>query len=194
MNLIMIAQNQIVYNLILMYTGLLLFKYPLKSECKMSDSIYQFDVKNNLGEEVSLEQYQGKTLLIVNTASACGFTPQYQGLQALYEKYQQQGLEILAFPCNQFGKQEKGSNEEIKSFCDLRFNIKFPLFDKVEVNGDNAHPLYNYLKAQAPGILGSKGIKWNFTKFLINNEGKVIKRFAPTVKPEALTADIEKLL
>ncbi|MBL4909967.1 MAG: glutathione peroxidase [Alteromonadaceae bacterium] len=160
----------------------------------MSDSIYQFDVKNNLGEEVSLEQYQGKTLLIVNTASACGFTPQYQGLQALYEKYQQQGLEILAFPCNQFGKQEKGSNEEIKSFCDLRFNIKFPLFDKVEVNGDNAHPLYNYLKAQAPGILGSKGIKWNFTKFLINNEGKVIKRFAPTVKPEALTADIEKLL
>ncbi|PCI60883.1 MAG: glutathione peroxidase [Gammaproteobacteria bacterium] len=160
----------------------------------MSNSIHQFNVKNNLGEEVSLEQFKGKTLLIVNTASACGFTPQYQGLQALYEKYQIQGLEVLAFPCNQFGKQEKGSNEEIKSFCDLRFNIKFPLFDKIDVNGDNAHPLYNYLKNQAPGILGSKGIKWNFTKFLVNNEGKVIKRFAPTVKPEALVADIEKLL
>ncbi len=160
----------------------------------MSDTIYQFTVKNNAGEEVSLEQYKGKTLLIVNTASDCGFTPQYQGLQTLYDTYQEQGLEILAFPCNQFGKQEKGSNEEIKSFCDLRFNIKFPLFDKIDVNGDNAHPLYNFLKSQAPGILGSKGIKWNFTKFLVNKEGKVIKRFAPTVKPEALTADIEKLL
>ncbi len=160
----------------------------------MSDTIYQFTVKNNAGEEVSLEQYKGKTLLIVNTASDCGFTPQYQGLQTLYDMYQEQGLEILVFPCNQFGKQEKGSNEEIKSFCDLRFNIKFPLFDKIDVNGDNAHPLYNFLKSQAPGILGSKGIKWNFTKFLVNKEGKVIKRFAPTVKPEALTADIEKLL
>jgi len=160
----------------------------------MSDIIYQFTVKNNAGEEVSLEQYKGKTLLIVNTASDCGFTPQYQGLQTLYNTYQEQGLEILAFPCNQFGKQEKGSNEEIKSFCDLRFNIKFPLFEKIDVNGDNAHPLYNFLKSQAPGILGSKGIKWNFTKFLVNKEGKVIKRFAPTIKPEALTADIEKLL
>jgi glutathione peroxidase len=160
----------------------------------MSSSIYQYNVKNNAGDDISLEQYKGKTLLIVNTASNCGFTPQYQGLQELYSKYQAQGLEILAFPCNQFGKQEKGSNEEIKSFCDLHFNIKFPLFDKIDVNGDNTHPLYAYLKAQAPGILGSKGIKWNFTKFLVNSDGKVVKRFAPTVKPEALTADIEKLL
>jgi len=160
----------------------------------MNNSLYQINVKTNANEEISLEQYKGKTLLIVNTASDCGFTPQYQGLQALYEQYKDQGLEILAFPCNQFGKQEKGNNEEIKSFCDLRFNIKFPLFDKIEVNGENAHPLYNFLKTQAPGILGSKAIKWNFTKFLVNNQGEVLKRFAPTVKPEALTTDIEKLL
>jgi len=160
----------------------------------MSNSIYQINVSNNLGESLSLDQYKGKTLLIVNTASDCGFTPQYQGLQELYEKYQGQGLEILAFPCNQFGKQEKGSNEEIKDFCDLRFNITFPLFSKIEVNGENAHPLYNFLKVQALGILGSKGIKWNFTKFLVNKNGDVIKRFAPTVKPEALVDDIEKVL
>ncbi len=160
----------------------------------MNNSLYQINVKTNANEEISLEQYKGKTLLIVNTASDCGFTPQYQGLQALYEQYKDQGLEILAFPCNQFGKQEKGNNEEIKSFCDLRFNIKFPLFDKIDVNGDNAHPLYKLLKTQAPGILGSKGIKWNFTKFLVNNQGEVLKRFAPTVKPEALKSDIESLL
>jgi len=160
----------------------------------MSDSIYQINVNNNLGETLPMEQYKGKTLLIVNTASDCGFTPQYQGLQALYEKYQDQGLEVLAFPCNQFGKQEKGSDEKIKSFCDLRFNISFPLFSKIEVNGDNTHPLYDFLKTQAPGILGSKGIKWNFTKFLVNKNGEVIKRFAPTVKPEALVSDIENVL
>ncbi len=160
----------------------------------MTNSIHQYTVENNLGETMTLEQYQGKVLLIVNTASDCGFTPQYQGLQELYNQYQQQGLEVLAFPCNQFGKQEKGNNEEIKSFCDLRFNIKFPLFSKIEVNGDNSHPLYNFLKTQAPGILGSKSIKWNFTKFLVDQQGKVIKRYAPTVKPAALAKDIEKLL
>lgn len=160
----------------------------------MSNSIYQFSVQNNANEAVSLEAYKGKVILIVNTASNCGFTPQYQGLQSLHDNYQQQGLEVLAFPCNQFGKQEKGSNEEIKSFCDLRFNIKFPLFSKIEVNGNNTDPLYTFLKSAAPGILGSKRIKWNFTKFLVNKKGQVIKRYAPTVKPEDLVNDIENLL
>jgi len=160
----------------------------------MSNNIYQFSAKDTLGESIELSSYKNKVLLIVNTASDCGFTPQYKGLQNLYQKHQAQGLEVLAFPCNQFKQQEKGSDEEIKQFCDLRFNIKFPLFGKIDVNGDNAHPLFNFLKTQAPGVLGSKGIKWNFTKFLINKEGEVIKRYAPTTKPEAIEADIEKLL
>jgi len=160
----------------------------------MSNNIYQFSAKDTLGEAIELSSYKNKVLLIVNTASDCGFTPQYKGLQNLYQKHQAQGLEVLAFPCNQFKQQEKGSDEEIKQFCDLRFNIKFPLFGKIDVNGDNAHPLFNFLKTQAPGVLGSKGIKWNFTKFLINKEGEVIKRYAPTTKPEAIEADIEKLL
>lgn len=160
----------------------------------MNNNIYQFSAKNNIGESIELASYQGKVMLIVNTASDCGFTPQYQGLQTLYQQHQTQGLEILAFPCNQFKQQENGSDEEIKQFCDLRFNIKFPLFSKIDVNGDNAHPLFTYLKTQAPGILGSKGIKWNFTKFLINREGMVIKRYAPSTKPEAIEADINKLL
>jgi len=160
----------------------------------MTDSIYQFSAQNNKGETVELNDFQNKVMLIVNTASACGFTPQYKGLQSLYGEYQSQGLEVLAFPCNQFKQQEKGNNEEIQQFCDLTFNIKFPLFDKIDVNGDNAHPLFTFLKAQAPGILGSKSIKWNFTKFLVNKEGTVIQRYAPTTKPESIKADIEKLL
>ncbi|MEH6384075.1 MAG: glutathione peroxidase [Colwellia sp.] len=160
----------------------------------MSDAIYQFNALNNKKEIVELKDYQNKVMLIVNTASACGFTPQYEGLQSLYSEYQTQGLEVLAFPCNQFKQQEKGSNEEIKQFCDLTFNIKFPLFDKIDVNGDSTHPLFTFLKAQAPGILGSKSIKWNFTKFLVNRQGQVIKRYAPTTKPESIKADIEKLL
>lgn len=160
----------------------------------MTSNIYQFSATNNLGESVELANYQGKVMLIVNTASECGFTPQYQGLQALYKDHQAQGLEILAFPCNQFKQQEQGSDEDIKRFCDLRFKIKFPLFSKIEVNGDNAHPLFTYLKTQAPGLLGSTGIKWNFTKFLINREGEVVKRYAPSTKPEAIEADIEALL
>jgi glutathione peroxidase len=160
----------------------------------MNNNIYQFSAKNNNGDTVELAEYQGKVMLIVNTASDCGFTPQYQGLQTLYQQYQVQGLEVLAFPCNQFKQQESGSDAEIKQFCDLRFNIKFPLFGKIDVNGDNAHPLFNHLKTQAPGILGSKGIKWNFTKFLINREGEVIKRYAPTTKPKDIEADIKKLL
>jgi glutathione peroxidase len=160
----------------------------------MSNDIYQFSVKDNADENIELSSYKNKVMLIVNTASDCGFTPQYKGLQELYQKHQPQGLEILAFPCNQFKQQEKGSNEEIKQFCDLRFNIKFPLFSKIDVNGENAHPLFDFLKSQAPGILGSKGIKWNFTKFLVTKEGKVVKRYAPTTKPEAIESDIEKLL
>jgi glutathione peroxidase len=165
----------------------------------MADSIYQFTAQQynkESGEntEVSLETYKNKVLLIVNTASACGFTPQYKGLQTLYEKHQVQGLEVLAFPCNQFKEQEKGSDAEISQFCNLQFNIKFPLFNKIEVNGDHTHPLFAYLKNEAPGLLGSKGIKWNFTKFLVNKNGDVVKRYAPTTKPEAIEADIEKLL
>ena len=160
----------------------------------MNNNIYQFSANNNLGELVPLSTYQGKVMLLVNTASACGFTPQYQGLQALYQQYQAQGLEILAFPCNQFGKQEKGDDSEIKQFCDLNFNISFPLFSKVDVNGENAHPLFDYMKNEAPGLLGSKSIKWNFTKFLVNNQGKVVKRYSPTTKPADIASDIEAML
>ena len=160
----------------------------------MNNNIYQFSANNNLGELVPLSTYQGKVMLLVNTASACGFTPQYQGLQALYQQYQAKGLEILAFPCNQFGKQEKGDDSEIKQFCDLNFNISFPLFSKVDVNGENAHPLFDYMKNEAPGLLGSKSIKWNFTKFLVNNQGKVVKRYSPTTKPADIASDIEAML
>lgn len=157
-------------------------------------TIYEYSAILNNGQEVSLEQYQGKVLLIVNTASACGFTPQYEGLQKLYDEYKDQGFEILAFPCNQFNNQEKGDDEEIKQFCDLNFNISFPLFKKIEVNGDNAHPLYQYLKSEAPGLLGSKTIKWNFTKFLVGKDGKVITRFATATKPDALEDPIKEAL
>ncbi|PKI16001.1 glutathione peroxidase [Colwellia sp. 12G3] len=157
-------------------------------------NIYQFSVKNIQQETIELAQFTDKVMLIVNTASNCGFTPQYQGLQSLHDSFQAKGFEVLAFPCNQFKQQEAGSNEEIQQFCDLRFNIKFQLFNKIDVNGANADPLFNYLKEEAPGILGSKSIKWNFTKFLVNRQGEVVKRYAPTTKPEAITADIEKLL
>lgn len=158
------------------------------------NNIYQFSAKSNVGEVIELTCYQDKVVLIVNTASNCGFTSQYQGLQTLYQQHKAQGLEVLAFPCNQFNQQEVGSDEEIMQFCDLHFNITFPLFSKVEVNGDNALPLFNYLKSQAPGLLGSTGIKWNFTKFLINREGVVVKRYAPSTKPEDIEADIKELL
>lgn len=157
-------------------------------------TIYDYGAVLNNGKEVSMQDYQGKVLLIVNTASACGLTPQYEGLQELYKKYQQQGLEVLAFPCNQFKEQEKGSAEEIKNFCDLNFNISFPLFSKIDVNGENTHPLFVYLKDQARGFLWSKKIKWNFNKFLVGRDGKVIKRFAPITKPADIASSIEKLL
>ena len=146
------------------------------------------------GEELSLAGKAGKVLLVVNTASKCGFTPQYAGLEALWRKFGDRGFEVIAFPCNQFGGQEPGDADQIASFCDLNFGVTFPLMAKIEVNGESATPLYQWLKAQAPGVLGSKGIKWNFTKFLIGRDGKVVRRYAPTDKPEKLERDIEALL
>lgn len=157
-------------------------------------SIYQFNAVNNRGEQVSLEQYRGKVLLIANTASKCGFTPQYQGLNALYQDFESKGLVVLAFPCNQFGAQEPGDDAQISEFCELNYGVSFPVMTKVDVNGADAHPLFSYLKQQAPGVLGSKAIKWNFTKFLVDQQGQVVKRYAPTTKPEAIRADIEQLL
>lgn len=146
------------------------------------------------GEMQDLSQYDGKVVLIVNTASKCGFTNQYEGLEALYDDYKDQGLVVLGFPCNQFGEQEKGADGEIASFCQKNYGVSFPMFSKVEVNGDDAAPLYQELKTQAPGILGTKKIKWNFTKFLVNQQGEVVERYAPTTKPQALKTDIERLL
>jgi glutathione peroxidase len=157
-------------------------------------TIADFTVKMPGGKELSLAEKAGKVLLVVNTASKCGFTPQYDGLEALWRKYGERGFEVLAFPCNQFGGQEPGSAEEIESFCKVNFGVSFPLMAKIEVNGANADPLYQWLKQKAPGVLGTKGIKWNFTKFLIGRDGKVVRRYGPTDKPEKLEADIEALL
>ena len=156
-------------------------------------SVYQFNANTLSGEEVSLDTYKGKVLLIVNTASKCGLTPQYEGLEALYKELNTDGLEILGFPCNQFGKQEPGDSTEIASFCLKNYGVSFPMFEKIDVNGDDAHPLYKYLKGEAKGLLGSEAIKWNFTKFLINKEGEVMERYAPTTPPEKIKADIQKL-
>jgi glutathione peroxidase len=155
---------------------------------------YDFNVVTTNREEQSMSLYKSKVLLIVNVASECGFTPQYEGLQKLYETYQNQDFEILAFPCNQFGGQEPGTAKQIQNFCKTNFGVTFPIFAKIDVNGDDAHPLYVYLKDKAPGILGTKSIKWNFTKFLIDKEGNVIKRYGSSTKPEKITKDIEALL
>lgn len=160
----------------------------------MSSNIYQFSMPRNNGEAQSLADYKGQVLLIVNTASKCGFTPQYDGLQTLYADLQEQGFSVLGFPCDQFGHQEPGDDQQIAEFCSLNFNVNFPLFKKVDVNGSNAAPLYDFLKKQAPGLLGSKSIKWNFTKFLVNRQGDVVKRYGPNTKPEEIRADIEALL
>lgn len=157
-------------------------------------SIYDFTVKSITGEDVPLSIYKGKVLLIVNTASKCGFTPQYKGLQELYDKYKDQGLVVLGFPCNQFGGQEPGSEQEIASFCERNYGVTFPMFAKIDVNGDNAHPLYQYLKSAAPGILGSKAIKWNFTKFLVDKNGNVVERHDSMTTPEKLEDEIKPLL
>ncbi len=157
-------------------------------------ALYEHAITLNNGEQTTLEQYKGKVLLIVNTASKCGFTPQYEGLESLHKKYNDKGFEILGFPCDQFGHQEPGSDEDIAQFCSLNFGVSFPLFKKTNVNGPDANPLFEELKNEAPGLLGTKRIKWNFTKFLVNAQGKVLKRYAPTVKPEAIEKDIAKLL
>jgi glutathione peroxidase len=157
-------------------------------------SIYDFSANSLSGQPVSLETYKGKVLLIVNTASECGFTPQYQGLEKLYQQFKDLGVVVLGFPCNQFGHQEPGTAAEIGAFCEKNYGVTFPLFEKIDVNGDNAHPLYQYLKQQAPGLLGSEAIKWNFTKFLVNQDGAVINRYAPLTKPEDLVDDVKKLL
>jgi glutathione peroxidase len=156
-------------------------------------SIYDYTIQDAKGKAISLKDFQGKPLLIVNTASQCGFTPQYKELQELYERYHAQGLEILAFPCNQFGQQEPGSNEEIQQFCQLNYGVSFPVFAKIEVNGENAHPLYKYLRAEKGGLLGDS-IKWNFTKFLVDPDGQVIERFAPNISPEKIAPRIETLV
>ncbi|HEY7944316.1 MAG: glutathione peroxidase [Burkholderiales bacterium] len=156
--------------------------------------VYDFSVTDIHGKPRSLADYKDKVLLIVNTASKCGFTPQYKGLEALYGKMHSRGLEVLGFPCNQFGAQEPGGEEEIESFCEVNYGVSFPLFAKIDVNGKNAAPLYDFLKKARPGLLGSEAIKWNFTKFLVDRSGKVVERYAPKVEPEAIAPDIEKLL
>ncbi len=156
-------------------------------------SIYDFSLPASSGEDVPLSDYRGKVLLIVNTASKCGFTPQYAGLQDLYDQYHDQGLEILALPCNQFGKQEPGSNEEIQEFCQLNYGLTFPVLGKIDVNGDNTHPLYKFLKHAAGGLL-TDSIKWNFTKFLVDRDGNVVRRFAPDYRPGSIARHIEDLL
>ena len=157
-------------------------------------TIADFTVTTNRGEPLDLAEKQGKVLLVVNTASKCGFTRQYDGLEKLYESYKDRGFEVLGFPCNQFGHQEPGDADEIAEFCKVNFGVTFPLMAKVDVNGGDASPLYDWMKKQAPGLMGSKAIKWNFTKFLIDREGNVVRRYAPTDKPEAIAKDIEKLL
>jgi glutathione peroxidase len=159
-----------------------------------ASSVYDFKAQDINGKTIALKQYAGKLLLIVNTASSCGFTPQYKGLQALHETYEKQGLVVLGFPCNQFGAQESGNEEEIASFCEMNFGVSFPLMSKVDVNGADAAPLYQWLCEQAPGLLGSKSIKWNFTKFLVGRDGQVIKRYAPQDTPQSLAKDIEAAL
>jgi glutathione peroxidase len=159
-----------------------------------AETVYEFTAKNIDGDTVSLDNYRGRVLLIVNVASKCGFTPQYDGLEKLYEKYRDRGFDVLGFPSNQFLSQEPGSESEIKSFCELNYKVKFPLFSKIDVNGAHTHPLYEYLKAAQPGVLGTQKIKWNFTKFLIDRRGKPIKRYAPRTKPEEIDADIRAAL
>jgi glutathione peroxidase len=157
-------------------------------------TVYDYTVDDIHGKPVKLDRYKDKVVLVVNVASKCGFTPQYKGLEALYKKYHDQGLEVLGFPCNQFGAQEPGSEDEIAQFCELNYGVTFPLFAKVDVNGAAATPLYQHLKSEKPGLLGSEAIKWNFTKFLVDRKGKVVARYAPNDTPEALAADIAKQL
>jgi len=160
----------------------------------MPTSVHEFKARTITGEEISIGQFKGKSLLIVNTASQCGYTPQYAGLEALYKKYRDRGFAVLGFPCNQFGQQEPGTEAEIQAFCQKNYGVTFPMFAKIEVNGDRAHPLFDFLKKSLPGILGTEPIKWNFTKFLIDKNGRPVERFAPATQPESIEKEIEKLL
>jgi glutathione peroxidase len=160
----------------------------------MSDSVFDFSCETASGTQRDLSEFKGKVLLVVNTASKCGFTPQFEGLEKLYEKYQGKGLEVLGFPCNQFANQDPGSNDDIQEFCQLNYGVSFPMFGKIEVNGDGTDPLFQHLKEEARGAMGSRKVKWNFTKFLVDADGKVIKRYAPITKPQDIEKDIVKLL
>ena len=180
--------------LIAFFAALFLLLQQGYSKENTMQSIYDFKVRTIDGTVTTLEPYRGKVLLIVNVASKCGFTPQYEGLERLYKKYKDDGFVVLGFPCNQFGSQEPGSEAEIKQFCRVNFGVTFPMFSKIDVNGEYAHPLYKYLKAQQPGLLGSEAIKWNFTKFLVDRQGNVVERFAPSTRPAALTEAVESLL
>ena len=157
-------------------------------------TIYDFEALQITGKSVALKQFEGKAMLIVNTASACGFTPQFAGLEELHKTYGEQGLVVLGFPCNQFGAQDSGKNAEIAEFCQLNYGVSFPMMEKIEVNGGGAHPLYKWLTKEAPGILGTQAIKWNFTKFLVGKDGAVIKRYAPTDTPKSMASDIQSAL
>ena len=159
-----------------------------------SETIYSFSAKDIKGQEVSMDDYRGKVLLIVNTASKCGFTPQFEGLQSLHDELGERGFEVLGFPCNQFMNQDPGNDDAISQFCSLNYGVSFHMFAKIEVNGDGTHPLFRFLKREAKGLMGSEKVKWNFTKFLVNRDGQVVRRYAPTAKPADIRADIEKLL
>lgn len=175
-------------------TLLLLLTTNINAKDTTMDKIYDFKVKTIQGEETTLAEYKGKVLLIVNVASKCGYTPQYDGLETLYTQYKNKGLVVLGFPCNQFGSQEPGSETEIQNFCRVNFGVTFPMFSKINVNGEETHPLYRYLKSEQTGILGTEAIKWNFTKFLVDREGNVVERFGSSTKPSELKDKIERLL
>lgn len=157
-------------------------------------SVYDYEANTLRGQEESLSKYKGKVLLVVNTASKCGFTPQYKGLQEVYDKFKDRGFEVLGFPSNQFAGQEPGESEDIAEFCEINYGVTFPMYEKIDVKGSDAHPLFKYLSKEAPGVLGSKSVKWNFTKFLVDQEGRVLKRFSPQTTPDQIEADIAKLL
>ena len=176
------------------FAGIILLSLQNCAKESNMGSIYDIEVKTIDGNTTTLAPYRGQVMLIVNVASKCGFTPQYEGLEKLYETYKDRGFVVLGFPCNQFGNQEPGSEEEIKNFCDVNYGISFPMFAKLDVNGDNTHPLYRYLKSAKSGIFGSEAIKWNFTKFLVDREGNVVERYASPTKPESLSEPIEALL
>jgi glutathione peroxidase len=188
-----LIQKNMKLNIVSIFISILSVFSLHAQESKTSENFYQFKAKSLKGKEISMKKYEGKVVLIVNTASKCGFTPQYKGLEELYKKYSDKGLVILGFPCNQFANQEPGTEAEIGEFCTLNYGVTFPLFSKIDVNGKNTHPLYKYLKSELPGTLGND-IKWNFTKFLLDRNGNPVKRFGSSTKPEEITEDIEKLL